>query len=99
MLLKAFTLLVVASLGVTLFIRSPQAKRVGWIVTGSLVLLGLLAVQLLRTLDSASSGPVTAAARRCPILTRKIERARRNPIRSERPASRHRAHRLNGLRP
>jgi hypothetical protein len=52
MLLKAFTLLVLASFGVTLFIRSPQAKRVGWIVTGSLVLLGLLAVQLLRTLDT-----------------------------------------------
>ena len=52
MLLKAFTLLVVASFGVTLFIRSPQAKWVGWIVTGSLVLLGLLAVQLLRTLDT-----------------------------------------------
>jgi hypothetical protein len=52
MLLKAFILLVVASFGVTLFIRSPQAKRVGWIVTGSLVLLGLLAVQLLRTLDT-----------------------------------------------
>jgi hypothetical protein len=50
MLLKAYTLLVVGSVGVTLFMRSPQAKRVGWIVTGSLVLLGLLAVQLLRTL-------------------------------------------------
>ncbi len=50
-LLKAFTLLGVASFGIMLFIRSPQAKRVGWIATGSLMLLGLLAVQLLRTLE------------------------------------------------
>ena len=52
MLLKAFALLVVASFAVTLFMRSPRAKRAGWIVTGSLVLLGLLTVQLLRTLDT-----------------------------------------------
>ena len=52
LLLKVFTLLVVASFGITLVIRSPRAKRVGWIVIGALVLLGLLAVQLLRTLDT-----------------------------------------------
>ena len=52
MLLKALILLVVVSLGVTLLLRRPQAKRMGWIVTGSLVALGLLAVQLLRTLDT-----------------------------------------------
>ncbi len=52
MLLKAFILLVAIALGVTLFIRQPQARRTGWIVVGSLVLLGLLAVQLLRTLDT-----------------------------------------------
>ena len=52
MLLKAFILLVAISLGVTLFVRQPQARRTGWIVVGSLVLLGLLAIQLLRTLDT-----------------------------------------------
>ena len=52
MLLKAFILLVAISLGVTLLLRRPQAKRVGCIVTGSLVALGLLAVQLLRSIVS-----------------------------------------------
>ena len=52
MLLKAFILLVAIARGVTLLIRQPQARRTGWIVVGSLVLLGLLAVQLLRTLDT-----------------------------------------------
>jgi hypothetical protein len=52
MLLKAFILLVALSAGVTLLIRRPQARRTGWILTGSLALLGLLAVQLLRMLDT-----------------------------------------------
>ncbi|HEX2554467.1 MAG TPA: hypothetical protein VHL98_12260 [Microvirga sp.] len=52
MLFKALTLLVLASLAVTFFLRRPQARRTGWIVTGALVLLGLLAIQILRTLDT-----------------------------------------------
>lgn len=52
MLLKIFILLVAISAGVTLLIRQPQARRTGWIVTGSLVMLGLFTIQLLRTLDT-----------------------------------------------
>ena len=52
MSLKLFMFLVVVSLGVTMLMRKPQAKRTGWIVTGSLVLLALLVVQVLRTVDT-----------------------------------------------
>ena len=52
MILKIFLFLVVASLGVTMLMRQPQARRTGWIVTGSLALLALLVVQILRTIDT-----------------------------------------------
>jgi hypothetical protein len=52
MILKAFIILVLVSLGATMLLRQPQAKRIGWMVTGSLVVLALLAVQILRTLDT-----------------------------------------------
>ncbi len=46
MLLKALILLVMISLGATLLMRRPQSRRTGWIVTGSLVALGLLVIQI-----------------------------------------------------
>ena len=52
MILKLFLFLVVASAGVTMLLRQPQARRTGWIVTGALVLIGLLVIQVLRTLDT-----------------------------------------------
>ena len=52
MILKLLVILVVASAGVTMLMRKPQAKRTGWIVTGSIVLIGLLIIQILRTLDT-----------------------------------------------
>ena len=52
MILKLFILLIAASLAATMLLRQPQAKRRGWIVTGALVLLALLIVQILRTLDT-----------------------------------------------
>ncbi len=52
MLLKALILLAMISLGATLLMRRPQSRRTGWIVTGSLVALGLLVIQILRTLDT-----------------------------------------------
>jgi hypothetical protein len=52
MLLKALILLVMISLGATLLMRRPQPRRTGWIITGSLVALGLLVIQILRTLDT-----------------------------------------------
>ena len=52
MILKLFLFLIVASAGVTMLLRQSQARRTGWIVTGALVLIGLLVIQVLRTLDT-----------------------------------------------
>ena len=52
LLLKASILLVVVSLGVTLLLRQSQARRMGWTAIASLVALGLIAVQILRGLDT-----------------------------------------------
>ena len=52
MILKLFLFFVVASAGVTLLLRQPQARRTGWIVTAALMLIGLLVIQVLRTLDT-----------------------------------------------
>lgn len=52
MILKLFLFLVMASAGITLLLRQPQARRTGGIVTGALMLIGLLVIQILRTLDT-----------------------------------------------
>ena len=52
MILKLFLLLVVPPARVTMLLRQSQARRTGWIITGSLVLIGLLVIQVLRTLDT-----------------------------------------------
>ena len=52
MILKLFLFLVIASAGDTTLVRQPQARRTGWIVTGALVLVALLVIQVLRTLDT-----------------------------------------------
>jgi hypothetical protein len=52
MIFKFLILLVALSLGATLLMRKPHARRMGWMVTGAFVLTGLLIVQILRTLDT-----------------------------------------------
>jgi hypothetical protein len=52
MILKTFILLIGVLLAASFFLRRPQAKLTGWIVVASLIALGVLAVQVLRTLDT-----------------------------------------------
>ncbi len=52
MILKTLILLIGVLLAVSFFVRRPQAKLTGWIFVVALIALGVLAIQLLRTLDT-----------------------------------------------
>ena len=52
MILKTFILLIGVLLAVSFLVRKPQAKLTGWIVVASLIALAILAIQILRTLDT-----------------------------------------------
>ena len=52
MILKTFILLIGVLLVASFLLRRPQAKLTGWIFVASLIAVGVLAVQVLRTLDT-----------------------------------------------